>query len=96
MSGGIRVREACGWVEHGAAVYVASLPDGPPLVLEGTGALVWRAVLGGGGIDDVVVRVAAGAGESAEAVAAGVTAFVDGLVAAGVLEVLGPHATGGE
>ncbi len=96
MTGAIRVREACGWVEHGAAVYVASLPDGPPLVLEGTGALVWGAVLGGGSIDDVVAQVADEAGESAEAVRAGVTAFVDGLVAAGVLEVLGPPATGGE
>ncbi len=92
MSATVRVRDACGWLEHGGAVYVAPLPDGPPLVLEGSSALVWAAVVEGGRVDDLVDRVAQAAGESAEAVAPGVAAFVDGLVAAGVLAVAAPPA----
>lgn len=90
MRGSVRVAAACGWVDDDDTVYVAALPDGPPLVLEGSGALVWRAVLGGGTVDEAVERVAAAAGESAAAVAAGVRGFVDDLVAAGVLEPVDP------
>ena len=68
-------------MEQDGIVYVAALPDGPPLVLEGSGALVWRALLGGGTVDEVVTRVAEAAGESAAAVAPAVTRFLDDLVA---------------
>ncbi len=83
----LRVADACGWVEHSGTVYVAALPDGPPLVLEGSGALVWAAVLPGGTLEEVVARVAGGAGQSAAVVGPGVGGFVDGLVAAGVVVV---------
>lgn len=96
MSGTVRVAAACGWVEQDGRVYVAALPDGPPLVLEGSGSLVWRAVLGGGTVDDVVERVASAAGESAGTVAVAVTGFVEDLVAAGVLEPLGPSGPPGD
>ncbi len=73
------------WVEADGVVYAAHLPDGPPMVLEGPGAVVWRAVLGGGTVPEVVDRVAAEVGESAGAVAADVAAFLDQLLDAGVL-----------
>ena len=91
MNGSVRVAAACGWVDDDdETVYVAALPDGPPLVLEGSGALVWRVVLGGGTVEEAVEQVAAAAGESTAAVAAGVRGFVDDLVAAGVLEPVDP------
>jgi hypothetical protein len=82
----LRVGRRCGWVEQGGTVYVARLPEGPPLVLDGSGAVVWTALLDGGTLDDVVARVAEATGESAPVVAAGVEGFVEGLLAAGVLE----------
>jgi hypothetical protein len=75
-----------GWVEHHGTVYPARLPDGPPLVLADTGAVVWHAVLAGGTFAQVVERVAEQVGRQAEEVGPGVAEFVDGLVAAGVLE----------
>ncbi len=96
MSGTVRVATACGWVEQDGRVYAAALPDGPPLVLEGSGSLVWHAVLEGGTLDDVVERVAEAAGESAGTVAAPVTGFVEDLVAAGLLEPIGPSGPTGD
>ena len=82
----LRPSRDCGWVEHDGTVYVARLPDGPPLVLEGSGAVVWGALLEGGTLADVVARVAAETRESERVVASGVEGFVDGLLSAGVLE----------
>ncbi len=91
MSSVLQVADRCAWVERDGTVYAAALPDGPPLVLDGSGAQVWLELVEGGSIGEVVERVAARAGESPELVAPGVTAFVEGLVAAGVL-VAGPPA----
>lgn len=82
----LRIGHRCGWVEQGGTVYAARLPDGPPLVLDGSGAVVWAALVDGGTLEDVVARVAAATGESAQVVAADVEGFVDGLLAAGVLD----------
>lgn len=82
----LRIGHRCGWVEQGGIVYAAHLPDGPPLVLDGSGAVVWAALVEGGTLEDLVARVAAATGESAQVVAAGVEGFVDGLLAAGVLD----------
>ena len=89
-AGTVRVADACGWVEQDGIVYVAALPDGPPLVLEGSGALVWWALLDGGTVEDVVGRVAEAAGESAAAVAPAVARFLGDLVAAGILGPIAP------
>lgn len=89
-TGTVRVADACAWVEQAGTVFVAALPDGPPLVLEGSGALVWQALLDGGTVDEVVGRVAEAAGESAATVAPAVVRFLDDLVAAGVLGPIGP------
>ena len=88
MSGSVvEVPPSTGWVERDDIVYAAHLPDGPPLVLAGPGALVWQAVVLGGALDEVVARVATATGQSAEAVRAGVEGFVAGLVDAGVVVV---------
>ena len=81
----VHVPESTGWVRAAGTVYAALLPDGPPLVLAGPGALVWDAVAAGGCLEDVVARVAEAAGESVAAVRPGVESFVAGLVEAGVV-----------
>ena len=85
----VHVPETTGWVRAAGTVYAARLPDGPPLVLAGPGALVWDAVVAGGCLEDVVARVAEAAGESAAAVRPGVESFVAGLVEAGVVVLVG-------
>ncbi|MFQ6173050.1 PqqD family protein [Oryzobacter sp. R7] len=79
------VPPSTGWVQWGDTVYPAALPDGPPLVLTGPGAVVWNAVVEGGTLAEVVERVAARVGQPVEEVAPGVEEFVAGLVAAGVV-----------
>ncbi|NHA68794.1 PqqD family peptide modification chaperone [Phycicoccus flavus] len=85
MTGPLVLAAQAGWVEADEVVYAAVLPDGPPLVLQGSGALVWHAALPGGSLEEVVGRVAAAAGTSADVVAADVAAFVDALVTVGLL-----------
>ncbi|HEU5242049.1 MAG TPA: hypothetical protein VFU25_08550 [Ornithinibacter sp.] len=85
----LQVPATTGWVRSDGIVYAARLPDGPPLVLAGPGAVVWDALLVGGGVDDVVDRVAVAAGESVAAVRPGVESFVAGLVDAGVVLLVG-------
>jgi hypothetical protein len=84
-SGPVRVADTTGWVEADGVVYVAALPDGPPLVLDGHGAVVWGALVPGGSVDDVTARVAATVGESAAVVGPDVARFVGSLVDAGVV-----------
>lgn len=76
----LRVHPDAAWLEADGVVYAAPLPDGPPVVLDGPGAVVWRAVVPGGSLDDVVARVAAEVGASADVVATDVVAFVHQLV----------------
>ena len=85
----VHVPPTTGWVRADDTAYVARLPDGPPLVLAGPGALVWDAIVEGGEVEDVVARVAAAAAESEAAVRPGVEAFVAGLVEAGVVVLVG-------
>ncbi|GAB2974491.1 hypothetical protein [Nocardioides montaniterrae] len=60
------------WVDD-QAVYVARVPDGVPLVLEDSAAAIWRAVAAGAEI------------EADEDVASDVSAFLDQLLAAGLV-----------
>lgn len=73
------------WVLRDEVVYAAPLPDGPPFVLAGPGAEIWCALAGGGTLDEVAARVAEAVGSPAEALAPDVTAFVSGLVDAGLV-----------
>lgn len=65
--------------------YVATLPDGPPLVLRGSAAVIWQAAVPGGTRDVIVERVTTATGLSAEDVASDVTTFLDDLVERGLL-----------
>jgi hypothetical protein len=66
--------------EDGSSVYVAHLPGGPLVVLDGAAAVIWleatRAPAGGW-----VARVAELVGQSEDAITADVTAFVADLSA---------------
>lgn len=64
--------------EDGATVYVAHLPGGPLLVLEGAAAVIWLEATTAPG-DGWVARVADAFGQPEDAVAADVTTFVDDL-----------------
>lgn len=66
-------------------VYVCVLPDGVPLALTGTAGRVFTAVRGGARLDEVVAELAPWYAVSPEVLAADVRAFLDELVAAGVL-----------
>lgn len=89
----VLVPPSTGWVERAGVVYAARLPDGPPLVLAGPGAVVWQALVAGGPVTEVEHRVAVATGESVADVAAGVRGFLAGLADAGVV-VLAPPADG--
>ncbi|MFL6170238.1 MAG: PqqD family protein [Ornithinibacter sp.] len=75
-----------GWVERDGTVYAAPLPEGPPFVLAGAAAVVWRAVTQGGTLDEVTRRVADEVGSPPEVVTADVATFVSALVDTGLVE----------
>jgi hypothetical protein len=66
-------------------VYVARMPDGPPVVLRDSGALIWEVAVGGGTMDEIVSGVAARTGLPAEAIQADVREFVRELSRLGLL-----------
>ena len=72
------------WLERDGTVYAAPLPDGPPFVLAGAGAVIWLALAEGGTLEEVTRGVADAVGSPAEAVAADVAVFVGGLVDTGL------------
>ena len=69
----------------GVSVYLARLPDGPVLVLEGVAATIWREATTGPE-QGWVARVASAFDEAEEDVDADVRGFVADLEARGVLE----------
>jgi hypothetical protein len=71
----------------GATVYVAELPAGPILVLEGAGAVIWAEATEGSA-DGWIERVADAFDQPAARIAADVLAFVHTLQSQGLLEEL--------
>jgi hypothetical protein len=67
------------------ALYVTTLPDGPPLVLRESAALIFLVATEGGTLEDVVARVAEQAAQPPEAIRSDVVAFVDELLRLGLL-----------
>jgi hypothetical protein len=67
------------------ALYATALPDGPPVVLRGPAAVIFRAAVGGGTADEVAARVAVEAGQSPEVILADVLGFLDELIDLGIL-----------
>jgi hypothetical protein len=62
------------------AVYASALPDGPPVVLSGTAALIFLVAARGGSLDDVVAGVAEESGQPVAEIRDDVVRFVDKLV----------------
>ncbi|WP_400997748.1 PqqD family peptide modification chaperone [Agromyces sp. GXQ0307] len=82
----LRVADAVGVVEQDDVLYLAHLPGGPILVLDGPGALIWTEACAGPR-ETVVERVAEAAGAPTDLVRDDVERLVADLVARGVLAV---------
>lgn len=74
-----------GHVEDAGRSYVARLPEGPPMVLTDSAALIWEQVQMGDRASDIAGRVADAAGVPVEDIIDDVESFLDELVAHGVL-----------
>jgi hypothetical protein len=71
--------------DDGATVYVACLPAGPLVVLEGAAAVIWGEATGGPA-DGWVGRVAQSVGRPEADISSDVEAFVADLCARGLLQ----------
>jgi hypothetical protein len=71
--------------DDGLTVWVATLPGGPILVLDGVAATIWTEATRATGLPDLVARVCVVWGQEPRDVAADIEAFVDGLVSRGLL-----------
>lgn len=79
-----RARAGVAVVQDEVAIYVALLPDGPILVMEGIAALIWDG-LRRSGRDGAVREVAETTGADVEAIRPVIDAFVDDLIERGLL-----------
>ena len=66
------------------AVYVARLPDGPILVLNGTAALVWQSAVASKR-ETIAERIAAATSMPVDGIRTDVEAFLESLIAQGLL-----------
>ncbi|GAA1762312.1 PqqD family protein [Agromyces humatus] len=82
----LRPAAGVGTLESDGTVYVAPLPDGPIVVLEGIAVLIWGEACGGDR-DTIADRVAEATDAPPDEIRAHVDAFVADLVARGLLEV---------
>lgn len=81
---GYRPGEAVGIVDHEDKLYVATLPDGPIVVLDGISALIWDEACAGDR-ETIVERVAAVTNAAPDAIRAHVQGFMADLVSRGLL-----------
>lgn len=61
--------------------YLARLPGGPPILLEGSGCVVWLALAEGGTMEEITTAAAAMSESTVEDVSADVATLIDQLVA---------------
>lgn len=80
----LRPAGGVGVVDEGETVYAAALPDGPIVVLEEVAAFIWVEACNGER-ESIADRVAEVTGAGADEVRTDVEAFVDDLVARGLL-----------
>jgi hypothetical protein len=59
--------------------YVTRVPKGMPILLEGSGCLVWLALAEGGTLEEITAATAAMSGLAAEEISADVADLVDQL-----------------
>jgi len=84
-SAAYRIAPDVGRVDADELTYVARLPEGPALVLADSAAVIWAEVSEGGSLEQVVERVADAFGLAPAAIEEDVAAFVEQLVALGLL-----------
>jgi hypothetical protein len=82
-----RVADDVAWVSEDdldaseePTAYVTRLPGGPPILLEGSGCLVWLALADGGSMDELITAVALMSGASTDEIKDDVATLVDMLV----------------
>ena len=87
-----RIADDVAWVsEEGLdggdtpTAYLTRVPGGPPILLEGSGCVVWLALAEGGTMDDVVAAAAAMADVVEYRIRDDVETLVDQLVIIGVV-----------
>lgn len=88
-----RVGDDVAWVsqedlDDGASpmAYVARLPTGRPLALEGSACLVWLAVSDGGTLEEIAATAAQMAGVEAADITDDVRTLIDSLLATGLVQ----------
>ena len=74
--------------QEAVRVYLARVPQGPPLVLDGPAAVIWEELVEGGTRAEIAARVAQSVDAAPDRVAADVAAFLvqltdQGLVVSG-------------
>ena len=74
-----------GHVDDAGRAYVALLPEGPPMVLTDSAAMIWAEALPGGTVSAIAGRVAEAAGVPVGDIIEDVETFLDELVTHGVL-----------
>lgn len=84
MSSRWRRPDDVGLVDRGDHVFLAKLPAGPIITLDGVGAVVWREALNGSR-DTLAARVGSACAANPDEVRADVDAFVGRLVDLGFL-----------
>lgn len=79
-----------GVIEHDDVVFVAHLPQGPVIRLDGPAAVIWRAACATDGPASTTVaqRVEPLVDQPLQEIVEGVNTFVSGLIAQGLLEPL--------
>ena len=65
--------------------YLTRLPKGPPILLEGSGCVVWLALDEGGTLEEVIAAAAAMTGADPDCISDDVATLVDQLVVIGVV-----------
>lgn len=65
--------------------YLTRLPKGPPILLEGSGCVVWLALEEGGTLEEVIAAAASMTGAEADSISDDVATLVDQLVVIGVV-----------
>lgn len=83
-----RIADDVAWVSHEdldsggePTAYLSRLPGGPPILLEGSGCVVWLALADGGTLEQLTAAVATMADLTEDEVRDDVATLIDQLVA---------------